>query len=176
MGPALLPARESLGRGCLKGKADMGRSHSCCKCERKPGLLNFSHRAVSREARREAALPPPRLGSEEEDFLGDDLDRVALDAFPVGPLRDRPPWPGGNVRTRRSELYPIHQRRLGPWHRKSAQARRFEVRAAAHRSGPSTPGPRETLRDEVGTGVHTIRPTRWPASGPAGDRSRAVRS
>jgi hypothetical protein len=36
---------------------------------------------------REAALPPPGLRSEEEDLLGDDLDRVAFDALAVRPLR-----------------------------------------------------------------------------------------
>ena len=49
--------------------------------------VEFFASNFDRDARREAASPPPGLGSEEEDFLGDDLDRVALDAFPVGPLR-----------------------------------------------------------------------------------------
>jgi len=38
----------------------------------------------------------------------------------------------------------------------AAQVRRSEVCGAAHRSGPSAPGPREALRDEIVAGIHAI--------------------
>ena len=54
---------------------------------KRAGAVEFFAPRLDRDARREAAAPPPRLGLEEEDFLGDDLDRVTFYALAVGPLR-----------------------------------------------------------------------------------------
>lgn len=69
------------------------------------------------------------------------------------PHRHRPPCPAGTSERCAPTPAPFTNAASAPG-TGPAPVSAPEVRAAAHRSGPSAPGPRETLRDKVVTGVN----------------------